>query len=159
MDDFDDLYAAHFHGLTVQLYAYFGDRHEAQDVVQEAFCRAFARWSEISRYDDPVAWVRRVAWNLATSRWRRIRTARKHLSLQREEYAAEPSPDRVALARALAELPAAQRRAVILHYLGGLSVAEVAESEGVPVGTVKSWLSRARTALAIRLNPTEVPHA
>ena len=159
LNDFDELYAAHFHGLTVQLYAYFGDRHEAQDVVQEAFCRAYARWREISRYDDPVAWVRRVAWNLATSRWRRIRTARRHLSQQREEFAAGPSPDRVALTRALAELPPAQRRAVILHYLGGLTVAEVAHEEGVPAGTVKSWLSRARTALALRLDPSEVPNA
>ena len=158
MDDFDDLYAAHFHGLTVQLYAYFGDRHEAQDVVQEAFCRAYARWAELSRYDDPVAWVRRVAWNLATSRWRRMRTARKHLSMVREEYASEPGPDRVALAAALATLPPAQRSAVILHYLGGLTVGEVAEQAGVPVGTVKSWLSRARTALAARLT-SEVPRA
>jgi RNA polymerase sigma-70 factor (ECF subfamily) len=152
LDDFDELYATHFHGLTVQLYAYFGDRQEAQDVVQEAFCRAYARWKELSRYDDPVAWVRRVAWNLATSRWRRLRTARRHISLTREEHAPGPTPDRVALAAALATLPPTQRRAVIMHYLAGLSVAEVAEEENVPVGTVKSWLSRARTALAARLD-------
>jgi RNA polymerase sigma-70 factor (ECF subfamily) len=58
----------------------------------------------------------------------------------------------VALAAALATLPPTQRRAVIMHYLAGLSVAEVAEEENVPVGTVKSWLSRARTALAARLD-------
>jgi DNA-directed RNA polymerase specialized sigma24 family protein len=43
MTDFDDFYAAHYADLTVQVHAYFGDRHEAQDVVQEAFCRALAR--------------------------------------------------------------------------------------------------------------------
>ena len=58
---FDELYAAHYGNLTVQLYLYFGDLHAAQDVVQEAFCRAYARWRTVSRYDDPVAWVRRVA--------------------------------------------------------------------------------------------------
>ena len=68
---FDAIYAAHHGDLTVQLYAYFGDLHEAQDVVQEAFCRAYASWRTTSRYDDPVAWVRRVAWNLAVSRWRK----------------------------------------------------------------------------------------
>ena len=55
---FDEVYAVHFGDLTVQLYAYFGDRQEAQDVVQEAFCRAYSRWKTVSRYDDPVAWIR-----------------------------------------------------------------------------------------------------
>jgi RNA polymerase sigma-70 factor, ECF subfamily len=158
-DDFDEFYAAHFYPLTVQLYAYFGDRHEAQDVVQEAFCRALARWTQISRYDDPVAWVRRVAWNLATSRWRRVRTAVAFVGKQREEYAAEPSPDRVALAAALATLPAQQRRAVILHYIADMSIEDVARKERVAAGTVKSWLHRARTALATQLANTEERHA
>jgi RNA polymerase sigma-70 factor (ECF subfamily) len=155
VDDFDDLYAAHYHSLTLQLYAYTGDRHEAQDVVQEAFCRAFARWKQISTYDDPVAWVRRVAWNLASNRWRKLRNtltfARKH----REEHAPEPSPDRVALSRALAALPTQQRRAVILFYLADLPISEIAAREGVADGTVKSWLHRARLALADHLTIAE----
>jgi RNA polymerase sigma-70 factor, ECF subfamily len=64
---FDELYAGHFTSVATQLYAYFGDREEARDVTQEAFCRALARWRDVSTYDDPVAWVRRVAWNLASS--------------------------------------------------------------------------------------------
>ncbi|WP_290856334.1 SigE family RNA polymerase sigma factor [Hamadaea sp.] len=150
--DFDELYAASFQGLTLQLYAYLGDLAEAQDVVQEAFCRAFGKWKQIRRYDDPVAWVRRVAWNLATSRFRKQKTALNFLRRQREERTAEPSPDRVALVRALAEIPAQQRRAVVLHYMAQLSVAEIAHQEGVAEGTVKSWLSRGRTALAGRLS-------
>src|SRR5256885_16211208 len=57
-DDFSEFYAAHFHSLTVQLFAHTGDLSEAQDVVQEAFCRALARWSRLVSYDDPIAWVR-----------------------------------------------------------------------------------------------------
>jgi RNA polymerase sigma-70 factor (ECF subfamily) len=150
---FDELYAAHYGDLTVQLYAYFGDRQEAQDVVQEAFCRALTRWRKVSRYDDPVAWVRRVAWNLALSRWRRTRTALTFLRRQRpaEAQVEGPSPERVALLAALALLPPPQRRAVVLHYLADLTVAEIAEREGVAVGTVKSWLHRARTALVTHL--------
>lgn len=151
---FDELYAAHFGDLTVQLYAYFGDRQEAQDVVQEAFCRALARWRTVARYDDPVAWVRRVAWNLALSKWRRARTA---LTFLRKQHGADihldgPGPERVALVAALATLPAQYRRAVVLRYLADLTVAQIAEREGVPEGTVKSWLHRARTALAAQLN-------
>lgn len=150
---FDEVYAAHYADLTVQLYAYFGDRQEAQDVVQEAFCRAFTRWKTISRYDSPASWVRRVAWNLAVSRWRQARTALKHLHQQRptEQSVDGPSPEWVALVSSLAQLPATQRRAMVLHYLGGLAIAEIAEQEGVAMGTVKSWLHRARTTLAGQL--------
>jgi DNA (cytosine-5)-methyltransferase 1 len=55
----------------VQLFAYTGDMAAAQDVVQEAFCRALSRWKRIADLDDPAGWIRRVARNLATSRWRR----------------------------------------------------------------------------------------
>ena len=150
---FDEVYAVHFGDLTVQLYAYFGDRQEAQDVVQEAFCRAYSRWKTVSRYDDPVAWIRRVAWNLAVSRWRRTRTAMNFLRRQRRDEAQleGPGPDRVALVAALATLPATHRRAVVLRHLADLSVAEIADREGVAEGTVKSWLHRARAALAAQL--------
>jgi RNA polymerase sigma-70 factor (ECF subfamily) len=162
MSDFDEFYAAHFGDLAVQVYAYLGDRDEAQDLVQEAFCRALARWPRIRAYDDPLAWVRRVAWNLATSRWRRIRTARAFQSRARGEPTVDgPGPDRVALVEALLRLPAKHRRAIVLHYLADRPVAEIAGREGVPEATVRSWLHRGRAALAIRLDPAdmEVPRA
>ncbi|MBY8873963.1 SigE family RNA polymerase sigma factor [Micromonospora sp. PLK6-60] len=152
--DFDQLYHAHFRSLTIQLTAYCGDLPQAQDLVQEAFCRAFARWSRVSRFDDPVAWVRRVAWNLATSRWRRLRTAQSFLHRQRVEHVPGPGPDRVALHAALAQLPANHRRAVVLHYLADLSITEIAAQEDVAEGTVKSWLHRGRAALASQLAAT-----
>jgi len=155
MHDFDALYAAHFTSLSTQLFAYFGDRQEAQDVVQEAFCRALARWSRLSAMDDPVGWVRRVAWNLATSQWRRARTAALFLRKHRIEHVPAPGPDRVALAGALATLPAQHRRVVILHYLADQSVREIADQVGVPEGTVKAWLHRGRAALAARLAEKE----
>lgn len=149
--DFEECYAAHFHSLTLQLNAYLGNLTEAQDMVQEAFCRALARWDRIAGYHDPAAWVRRVAWNLATSGWRKRRTMLNFLHRQREEQVAGPSPDRVAVTRALANLPEAQRRACILFYIAQLSIAEIAEQEDVAEGTVKSWLHRGRTALAAQL--------
>ncbi|MEV6629309.1 SigE family RNA polymerase sigma factor [Actinoplanes sp. NPDC051470] len=157
--DFDTVYAAQYADLTVQLYAYFGDRQEAQDVVQEAFCRALRRWSKVARYDDPVAWVRRVAWNLAVSRWRRSRTALSFLRRQppREPHVEGPTTERIELVEALATLPPVQRRAVVLHYLGDMSVAEIAEREQVAVGTVKSWLHRGRAGLAVQLHQPEHP--
>jgi RNA polymerase sigma-70 factor (ECF subfamily) len=57
-------------------------------------------------------------------------------------------PESVALVGALRKLPEAQRRAVVLHHMGGLSIAEIAADEGVAEGTIKARLSRGRAALA-----------
>lgn len=148
---FEEFYAMSFQGLATQLYAYTGDLDQAHELVQEAFCRAFARWSKLSGYDDPAAWVRRVAYNLANSRWRRLKTAAAYLRRQRVEHIVGPSPDRVTAIAAIGLLPENQRRVVVLHYLADLSVAEIAEQEGVAVGTVKSWLHRGRAALATHI--------
>jgi len=155
--DIEELYAAHAAGLVRQLFAYTGDVATAQDVVQEAFARALARWERVGRYDDPVAWLRRVAWNLATSRWRRLRGAAGNIP---DRAVAGPGPDRVALVAALSRLPATHRRAVVLHYLGDLATAEIARQEGVAESTVRVWLHRGRIALAAFLAETgsEQPH-
>ncbi|MFB9187055.1 RNA polymerase sigma factor [Dactylosporangium sucinum] len=157
--DFAAFYAAHFQRLAVQLYAYLGDHAEAQDLTQEAFCRALERWPRVGGYADPSAWVRHVAWNLAKSRLRRVQTALRYLAGQRETHVAAPTEDRVALVAARTTLPPAQRRALVLYHLGRLSVAEIAEQEGAAEGTVRSWLTRGRATLAARLSPSEVHHA
>jgi RNA polymerase sigma-70 factor (ECF subfamily) len=64
----------------------------------------------------------------------------------------------MALVRALRGIPEAQRRAVVMHHIGGLSLAEIASDTGVPVGTVKARLSRGRTALAALLGVEEGAH-
>jgi RNA polymerase sigma-70 factor (ECF subfamily) len=152
---FEELYGAHFDRLTLQVYAYVGDLAQAQDLVQEAFCRALQRWETLTAYEDPVGWVRRVAWNLATSRLRRMRRHTAFLRAQREQHVPAPAPDHVALIAGLAKLPAEQREAVILHYLADLSVAEIARQRGVAEGTVKSWLYRGRNALAAAMTEQE----
>jgi RNA polymerase sigma-70 factor (ECF subfamily) len=58
----------------------------------------------------------------------------------------------VVLTQALATLPERHRRAVVLFHLADLSIAEIAEQEGVAEGTVKAWLHRGRAALAVQLS-------
>jgi RNA polymerase sigma-70 factor (ECF subfamily) len=70
-----------------------GRRSSLPRGVQEAFCRGFVRWRKISQYDDLVAWIRRVAWNLAVSRWRRARTAATLFRRRRPAEAAQLNPD------------------------------------------------------------------
>jgi RNA polymerase sigma-70 factor (ECF subfamily) len=67
---FDDFYESTRRELLGQLYLLCGDRHEAEDCLQEAYMRAWARWAEVSRYDQPASWVRTVAWRLAIGDWR-----------------------------------------------------------------------------------------
>jgi RNA polymerase sigma-70 factor, ECF subfamily len=153
--EFDVLYQAQYGDVVAMAHALTGDLGEAQDLAQEAFCRAWQRWDVIAGYDNPVAWIRRVATNLATSRWRRLRVADRHLRRERPPVAQALQPDHVALVEALKTLPTDVRRALVLHHLVDLSVADVAHELGVAVGTVKSWLHRGRAALAAKLTAQE----
>ncbi len=151
-DSFEEFYAAAFQPLMLQLYAYTADIDQARDAVQEAFSRAWPRWNKLVHYDRPAAWIRTVAMNVARSRWRRLRAARAHARFRRDDVTEGPSPDRVALARALATLPEKQRRAIVLFHVADLSITEIADQEGAATGTVKSWLHRGRAALATALS-------
>jgi RNA polymerase sigma-70 factor, ECF subfamily len=148
---FEAFYAAAFGRLVGQLFLVTGNLNDAEDVVQEALIRAAVRWSRLREYGAPEAWVRRVAMNLASDRLRRSR--RWLAAANRLRPGPEPSTavEEFALLQALRALPLAQRKVVVLHHLLDLPVDDVAVELGVPVGTVKSRLGRARAALAIHL--------
>ncbi|WP_219106249.1 RNA polymerase sigma factor [Austwickia sp. TVS 96-490-7B] len=151
MDDaaFDALYTAHSRRLVGQMYAVCGNLAEAQDVVQEAFARAWERREQLSTLDAPEAWLRTVAYRLAVSRWRKAKNAATAwLRRAESDSVDETSPDHVMLMAALRQLPEAQRHTIVLYHLCDLPVEEVAALTGVPVGTVKARLSRGRSALA-----------
>ncbi|MFC8454971.1 SigE family RNA polymerase sigma factor [Kitasatospora sp. NPDC057223] len=151
--DFNVFYEASYGQLVAHLYALTGDLGEAQDAAQEAFIRAWDRWHQVSTHDNPVAWVRLTGQRVAISRWRRARTAvRSWVRHGPAGPVAGPGPDTVALVEALRRLPEAQRSALVLHHMGGRSVAEIAAEGGVPVGTVKARLHRGRQALAVLLD-------
>ncbi len=155
-DDFDAFYTATASRTVHYVYAVCGDLAEAQDAVQEADARAWQRWPTLAGYEDPESWVRIVAWRLAVSRWRSVRRwLAVRARLGRPPDTPGPTPDRVAVLTALRRLPEAQRRVVVLHYLVGLPVTEIAASTRMPVGTVKVYLSRARTTLATLLDSDE----
>lgn len=151
---FDEFYAATAPRVTRHVYALCGDLAEAQDVVADAYARAWQRWATVSTYDRPEAWVRQVAHRLAISRWRRTRIGR--LAWQRYTagtgHVPDMSPDVVMLVTAMRKLPAAQREVIVLHHLADMSVDDVAAELGIPVGTVKARLFRGRAALAALLD-------
>jgi RNA polymerase sigma-70 factor (ECF subfamily) len=145
-----DLYLASYQRLVLQLYPVTGDLGEAQEVVQEAFVKLLASPRRISVLDNPEAWLRTVAVNQARNRRRRRRVLQRLLHRVGAAPTEVPgaTPDHVALMTAMRALPAGQREAIALHYFADLPVTEVAELLQVSAGTVKSRLSRGRTALA-----------
>jgi RNA polymerase sigma-70 factor (ECF subfamily) len=157
-EGFEEFYTATVRRLLGQLFPVTGDLHEAEEVVQEAFARASARWNRLRDYDVPEAWVRRVAMNLAADRGRRLQRQARALLRAGPPPAVPPaSVEALALAEALRSLPMRQRQAIVLHHLVDLPVEEVATTLDVPTGTVKSWLARGRRTLAARLgDPEEV---
>ncbi|MFF3468584.1 SigE family RNA polymerase sigma factor [Streptomyces sp. NPDC001984] len=155
--EFDAFYTASVGRLIGQLYAMTGDLAESQDVVQEAFARAWERRTQLDLDGAPEAWVRTVAWRLAVSRWRRARAALVFARRQGPPpVVPPPEPHHVVLVEALRRIPETQRRAVVLHHLCDLSVEQVAAETGSPVGTVKVHLRRGRATLARLLSDTEL---
>jgi RNA polymerase sigma-70 factor (ECF subfamily) len=154
-DRFDVFYRGTSARLLRYAYALTGSPVEAQDLVQEAYARAWARWRRLAGYDDIEAWLRLVVTRLATDRWRRLGVRRAAAERERPPAPADPpSEDTVLLVGALRTLPVPHRRALALHYLLDRSVAEIATETGASVNTVKSWLSRGRAGLAAALGAT-----
>ena len=121
-----------------------GDRAAAEDVAAEALTRAFADWRKVRNLEYREAWVLRVASNLAIDLCRRKRPELVVSPVASQE---DVVALRLTLAAALHGLPRRQRDAVSLHYLGGLSDAEVASALGIAVGTVKAHIHRGTAGL------------
>jgi RNA polymerase sigma-70 factor, ECF subfamily len=150
-----EVFDASYRRLVVQLYGVVGDIHEAEDLVQEAFVRATAAGERFSRAENHEAWLRTTAINLHRNRWRKLRNQAKIRQRPLQPTDLDGLDERVAVVAALRTLPQAHREVLALHYLADLPVADVAQTLGCPVGTVKSRLQRARNALAAALGPWE----
>lgn len=150
--DFAGFYTATATRVVGYLYVVLGSVAEAEDAAQEAYTRAWLRWSKVRGYDDPEAWVRTVGFRVAMSSWRKTRnrlTAHRTSGAEGSGvHVPEMSPDRLVVVEALRRIPAEQRRALVLFHMLGLTIAEIAEEIGAPEGTVKARLSRGRKALA-----------
>ncbi|MGH3510369.1 MAG: RNA polymerase sigma factor [Nocardioidaceae bacterium] len=152
---FDEFYGASVARLTGQLYTLTGSLAEAQDVVQDAFVKAWLHRAELDRARSPEAWVRTVAWRLAISRFRRTKTGARAWSRADVRHVDPPGePTDPALLAALRALPEDQRYAVVMFHLVDRSVQEIADEVACPVGTIKARLSRGRAALAASLKNT-----
>ena len=150
--NFDGFYQGSVRRITSYIHAMTGDLAEAEDIVQEAYARAWQHWGKVSEYGNPEAWVRTVAFRIQISAWRKTTNRlRAHHRHGRPPDQPELNPDYVAIINALRKTSETQRRALTLHYVLDLTVEEIAEETGVAVGTVKARLHRGRKALSRHL--------
>jgi RNA polymerase sigma-70 factor (sigma-E family) len=127
-------------------YLLTGDRALAEDLVQDAFVRVLGRFHDLRNRDAFWWYLRRTIVNLSTSYFRRRGVERAWLARQSPEDATPPRHDldeRDRLRQALMKLRPEQRAAVVLRFYEDLSEADTAEALGIPLGTVKSTVSRA----------------
>ncbi|HEX4491609.1 MAG TPA: SigE family RNA polymerase sigma factor [Acidimicrobiia bacterium] len=155
-NDFEAFFDEHYGAVLRSVALAIGDAGRAEDLTQEAFARAFRHWSKVATLDRPIAWVYVVALNAERSRWRRERRA----------PAVEPAPvtvpdasssvvSTIIVRDALDRLPPRQRCAIVLRYLGDLTVADIASVMGCAEGTVKATLHRALAHLRVDLDGSD----
>ena len=147
--DYDEFFTAARPQLVGLAFALTGDIQVAHELAQEALVRAWINWRKIRSYDDPSAWARRVVRNFAANYGRHLRLAPM---LPPMENVSAPTTDRLAMIDALAQLPAPQREALVLHDGLGVPVAEVAS--GIRFRPpCRSTQARARIAVVLPDTP------
>jgi len=135
-----------------------GERDLAQELVAEAYARAWASWHTVSKHPAPLAWVVRTALNVNISRWRRRRREvfLPDLSVVADARIAHPPADAVvdsAIMTVLLRLPIRQRQVIALRLLLDLDTATTAELLGIEPGTVRVHFGRAVATLRDALMP------
>ena len=155
--DFAEFYRGSKDECLLTVLVSVGDHDTAQDLVAEAFARAWASWRTVSRHPAPRAWVVRTALNANISRWRR---RRREVSVPDPDTVMDlPAVDRTdssvdpRIMAALMRLPARQRQVVALRLILDLDTGRTAEVLGIAPGTVMAHLGRAIAALRADLMP------
>jgi RNA polymerase sigma-70 factor (ECF subfamily) len=128
-------------------------QQEAEEIAQDAYVRVLERWDRVCRLDDPVSYLFRTATNVWRSRGRRASVALRklvhHVPPERDDIAAAEA--HVDVLRAIAELTARQRAALVLTDLVGLTSDEAAGAMGCRPSTVRVLAARGRAAMKERM--------
>jgi len=162
--DFECLYQRSYGKILGTLTAMLGDRAAAEDCAQDAFERAYKKWSTWQPIAPAEAWVHRIAINAAVSHQRKMRLREVGEVIRRiGRPGVAPDPQDVAeqrdLATALAKLPPKQAAAIVLRHYHGYTNRAIARALGVPERTVASRLAVAKERLRVMLKQSYGPDA
>ena len=146
VESFESFYRNRWSEIHRAVAVGISDSDLGREAVDEAMVRAYERWDQVSQMSNPSGWVYRVAMNWARSRLRRrslLPWTRRPVGIIHDNHdLVDPS-----IVTALRQLPLLQREVVVARLLLDMSEVDTAEALGVPLGTVKSRLSRALTKL------------
>ena len=153
--DFETFFRSEATALARSLYLLTGDRAEAEDLVQEAMARAFARWDRVQHMDSPAGYVYKAALNLFRRRLRRA-ALRPLFAASAPRDPAEVAGARSDLLRALQSLSRQQREAIVLVEWLGFDSEEAGRVLGIRPSSVRTRLQRAKIALRTQLGGIDV---
>jgi len=146
--DFEAFFLENYDPLFRALWLVTRNRHEAEEVVQDAFLRVLERWSTVRSAENPEGYLYRTAMNVFRSRLRRTAVALRkavHQLPADDQFAEVEAHD--AVVRALGPLPARQRAAVVLMDVLDLSSEQAGEALGIQPVTVRVLAARGRAKL------------
>ena len=151
-------FGAFYREALPHVYGYFlnrcgRDRARAEDLTQETFMAAVRGVGEHQAITAPLPWIMGVARHKLVDHWRGVEREQRRLTAMESAALVEPQSDLLPwdeengmdqAARALSKVPAAQRAALVLHHVDGLSVDEAADVLGRSIPAVESLLARGR---------------
>jgi RNA polymerase sigma-70 factor (sigma-E family) len=145
---FEEFFEQHHVGLFRALWLVTRNRHEAEEIMQDAFLKMWERWDEVSSMAEPAGYLYRTAMNLLRSRGRRAAVAlRRAIGQIPSDDAMAAVEERDAVVRMLSSLTPRQRAVVVLRDVLGLTSADTAEALGIRPSTVRVLGARARALL------------
>jgi RNA polymerase sigma factor (sigma-70 family) len=145
---FDDFFEDEHERLFKALYFVTGNRHDAEELMQDAFLRLWERWDQIGRIDDPTGYLFRVAFNGFRMRRRRAAMAlRKALPVAEDRDAFLDAEMRADVRQLLLGIAPRQRAALLLVDLLGYPAERAARILGVRPSTVRALATKGRRTL------------
>lgn len=154
---FEAFFVGNFNAVARSVFYVVNDSDLANEIAQDAFVKLYEKWPSVRHHDNLLAWVRKVAVRKAMRR--RYRHRNETLVHEVAESGVMPVSVNVDLHRAVQDLPAGQRAAIVLFYYEDMSLADVADVMGCRVNTVKKHLEKGRAKLANLLRDLEEEYA
>ena len=154
---FEDFYALEHRRLYGAMCLITGNRHDAEELMQEAFLKVWERWDRVRELDDPVGYLYRTAMNAFRMRYRRAKIAARRVArpvTRGDELDAFES--RLELDRGLAALTPRQRAAVVLTDLLEFRSAEAADALHIRPSTVRKLAAQGRQRLRDVIGQSDV---
>jgi RNA polymerase sigma-70 factor (ECF subfamily) len=157
---FEQFFHTHEGAILGYLWRITGDEQASHDIAQETFLRAWQRFEQVSHYEQPRAWLFRVATNLASNhrRHRLVHDATMARFSPAHPATLDPAAgvaESAIVRAALLAMPVRQRSALVLRVVYGLSIPEIAEALGSSKAAATMTLSRAREAFRTRYTQEE----